>query len=457
MHYIRKYYRKFLAGPQWMPEPLFAVRLSRIYRSAIMMAFVWCMGWYERIFSRPARILLIVFIVSALFSMFSVEGTALFIIMSMVSGAVADWIAGTLFMPRLQLIRRLPARAVCGIPFTLSYKIKNKRKYFPALDLLAEPYSMGRDFLRPDGLEYFSLPANGERDVTVRLTPTHRGICPLPCAMVESSFPFNIFKHSQSAGGDREPLLVHPAYRDMKHLLIHSAGHREQRPRNTAHKNQSGESLNFNGCREYQIGDSPRRIHWVASAKRNKLVVKEFQQENMASAAVFLDSGDPITAAGCFTWKRLYKEATRDIASDVKKDAEALISLGASVVYSLISNNVYISHFSWGATVYPCSMNGSPKDHLPRILDTLAVVTPERKNPVPEMMNAVHELRREIEELYLVLLRYDDEIHNWIMSLKANKMHVSCILLTHNPPTDLPREVICIKPGEVFADREDGQ
>ena len=104
-----------------------------------MMAFVWCMGWYERIFSRPARILLIVFIVSALFSVFSVEGTALFIIMSMVSGAVADLIAGTLFMPRLQLTRRLPARAVCGVPFTVLYKIKNKRKYLPGLDLLAEP------------------------------------------------------------------------------------------------------------------------------------------------------------------------------------------------------------------------------------------------------------------------------------------------------------------------------
>jgi hypothetical protein len=142
---------------------------------------------------------------------------------------------------------------------------------------------------------------------------------------------------------------------------------------------------------------------------------------------------------------------------DVKKDAEALISLGASVVYSLISNNVYISHFSWGATVYPCSMNGSPKDHLPRILDTLAVVTPERKNPVPEMMNAVHELRREIEELYLVLQRYDDEIHNWTMTLKANKMQVRCILLSNTPPDDLLQDVICIKPGDVLSNREGGQ
>ncbi len=440
-----------------MPEPLFAIRLSRIHRSSLMMAFVWCMGWYERIFSRPARILLIVFIVSALFSVFSVEGTALFIIMSMVSGAVADLIAGTLFMPRLQLTRRLPARAVCGVPFTVLYKIKNKRKYLPGLDLLAEPYSMGRDFLRPDGLEYFSLPANGERDITVRLTPTHRGICPLPCAIVESSFPFNIFKHAQSAGGDREQLLVHPAYQEMKHLLLHSAGRREQAPRNTARKSQAGESLNFNGCREYQQGDSPRRIHWMATAKRNKLVVKEFQQENMASAAVFLDSGDPITAAGNFTWKRLYKEATRDVASDVKKETEALISLGASIVYTLVSNNVHISHLSWGGHVHPCSMNGSPKDHLPQILDTLAMVTPERKNPVPEILVAVNELRREIEELYLVLQRYDDEIHNWIISLKANKMQVRCILLSNTPPDDLPQDVICLKPGDVLSNREGGQ
>lgn len=453
--FTKKYYRKFLAGPQWMPEPLFAIRLSRIYRSALMMGFVWCMGWYERIFSRPARILLIVFIVSALFSLFSVEGTALFIIMSMLSGAVADLIAGTLFKPRLKLERRLPARAVCGMPFTILYKVTNRRIYLPALDLLAEPYSMGRDFIRPDGLEYFSVPAGADREITLQLTPTHRGICPLPCAMVESSFPFNIFKHAQCAGGEREQLLVHPAYREMKQLLLHSAGRRERRPRNMTRKNRSGESLDFNGCREYQIGDSPRRIHWMATAKRNKLVVKEFQQETMASAAVFLDSRDPMSAAGNFTWRRLYKEATRDITSDVKKDTEALISLGASVVYSLISSGVHISHYSWGGTVFPCSMNGSPKDHLPEILDTLAVVKAERKNPLPEMIHAVHELHREIEELYLVMQRYDDEIHNWIMSLRANKMQVRCILLSNTAPADLPPDVICLKTGEVLSAGEE--
>ena len=452
---VKKLHRNFLAGPPWMAEPLFAERINRIYRSSLLMTFVWCMGWYERIFSRPARILLIVFIVSSLFSLFSTEGTALFIIMCMLSAALADGITGTLFSPRLEIIRHLPRRGVCGIPFTVSYKIKNKRKFLPALDLLAEPYSMNRDFQRSDGMEYFSISAGTERNISVRLTPLHRGICTLPCAMVESCFPFNIFKHAQRCGG-KEQLLVHPAYQEMKFLLMNSTnGQGEQRLRNVqSNGNHSGESLNFSGCREYQNGDSPRRIHWMATARRNKLVVKEFQQEQLSTAAVFLDSHHPMQSAGNFTWKRLYKEAARDITTDINRETEALLSLGASLCYTLVSSGVHISHYSWGSTLHRCSLNGSPADHLPEILDTLSIAQAERKNPLPEMMNAIDRLQREIEEIYLILQRYDDDIHNWIASLRAKRINVRCILLSNEKHSNLPGDVIQLSIKDVISRQE---
>ena len=440
-----------------MPEPLFATRINRFYRSALLMAFVWCMGWYERIFSRPARILLIVFLVSMVFSLFSTEGTALFIIMSMLSGALADLIAGTVFLPRLGITRRIPRRGICGIPLSINYNIKNKRKHFPALDLLAEPYSMGRDFQRTDALEYFSIPAGGERDITVRLTPLHRGLCPLPCAMVESSFPFNIFKHAQRTG-EKETLLVHPAYREMKSLLMHrSNGHGERRALQNnifTGNHAAGENLNFNGCREYQPGDPPRRIHWMATAKRNKLVVKEFQQEQLPTAAVFLDSFHPMQTAGTFSWRRLYKEAVRVITTDVNRDTEALLSLGASLVYTLISSGVYISHYSWGGNVHLCPLNGQPADHLPEILDTFAFAEAERKDPLPQMIDATGKMQRELEELYLVLQRYDDEIHNWIAALKARKIQVRCILLSNEKFNGLPPDVIHLTIQDILGKQE---
>jgi len=40
----------------------------------------------------------------------------------------------------------------------------------------------------------------------------------------------------------------------------------------------SGDSHEFFGVREYKRGDSVKRIHWLSTAKKNKLIVKEFEK-----------------------------------------------------------------------------------------------------------------------------------------------------------------------------------
>jgi len=44
------------------------------------------------------------------------------------------------------------------------------------------------------------------------------------------------------------------------------------------------------GVREYVPGDALKRIHWPSSAKKNKLIVKEFEQNPQASVWVLLDA-----------------------------------------------------------------------------------------------------------------------------------------------------------------------
>lgn len=44
------------------------------------------------------------------------------------------------------------------------------------------------------------------------------------------------------------------------------------------------------GVREYVPGDALKRIHWPSSAKKNKLIVKEFEQNPQASIWLFLDA-----------------------------------------------------------------------------------------------------------------------------------------------------------------------
>jgi uncharacterized protein (DUF58 family) len=48
------------------------------------------------------------------------------------------------------------------------------------------------------------------------------------------------------------------------------------------------------GVREYDRGDSLNRIHWPTTARREKLMVKEFEQDPQADIYIFLDSQDGI-------------------------------------------------------------------------------------------------------------------------------------------------------------------
>ena len=84
----------------------------------------------------------------------------------------------------------------------------------------------------------------------------------------------------------------------------------------------------------------------------------------------------------------------------------------------------------------------------------MSLAQAERKNPLPEMMNAIDRLQRELEEIYLILQRYDDDIHNWIASLRAKRINVQCILLSNEKHSNLPGDVIQLSVKDVISRQE---
>ncbi|HEX2979427.1 MAG TPA: DUF58 domain-containing protein [Anaerolineaceae bacterium] len=51
------------------------------------------------------------------------------------------------------------------------------------------------------------------------------------------------------------------------------------------------------GVREYVFGDSLNRIHWQSTARRDRLMVKEFEQDPQADVWIFIDAQQSIQAA----------------------------------------------------------------------------------------------------------------------------------------------------------------
>ena len=60
---------------------------------------------------------------------------------------------------------------------------------------------------------------------------------------------------------------------------------------------RSAQQMEYHGLRDYRSGDSPRWIHWRTSARRGKLMVKEFEQQNEQDLAILVDPWLPRTKA----------------------------------------------------------------------------------------------------------------------------------------------------------------
>jgi uncharacterized protein (DUF58 family) len=113
-----------------------------------------------------------------------------------------------------------------------------------------------------------------------------RGVFALGPTVMASGDPFGMFPISITLPA-RESLLVYP-------LMFHI-----QTFPNPAGLLPGGEALrrrthqvtpNAAGVREYAPGDAMNRIHWPSTARRNRLIVKEFELDPLAEVWLFLDA-----------------------------------------------------------------------------------------------------------------------------------------------------------------------
>lgn len=115
---------------------------------------------------------------------------------------------------------------------------------------------------------------------------TQRGVFSLGPTVLASGDLFGLFPISRSLPA-QEALLVYPMMVDIREFP------------NPAGLLPGGEALrrrthqvtpNASGVREYMPGDALNRIHWTSTARRNRLMVKEFELDPLAEVWIFLDA-----------------------------------------------------------------------------------------------------------------------------------------------------------------------
>lgn len=128
-------------------------------------------------------------------------------------------------------------------------------------------------------------------------TPTlKRGIYEMESIELSSGFPFGLawWRRSTEITRDKKgaklKLTVYPKCEALKgYFLIKLQGLTARIGLLVSTFALLNKSTIIRGIREYRIGDSPRHIHWPSSAKQGKLLVKEFDSEQLPAYSLFLD------------------------------------------------------------------------------------------------------------------------------------------------------------------------
>lgn len=123
------------------------------------------------------------------------------------------------------------------------------------------------------------------RSYLARTRLTDRGVFPLGPSTLISGDLFGLFQVERSVPSE-DSLLVYPMLVDVRGF----PGPPGLLPGGEALRRRTAQiTSNAAGVRDYAPGDPLNRIHWVSTARRNQLIVKEFELDPLAEVWIFLD------------------------------------------------------------------------------------------------------------------------------------------------------------------------
>lgn len=125
--------------------------------------------------------------------------------------------------------------------------------------------------------------------LTYRLLPDQRGRHAFGQPYLRINSPLTLWKRTCRIG----PASAVKVFPDFSQLLGHtlSATDRRAPAAGAIRRRRRGEGTDFMQLREYRNGDSMRSIDWKATARRNKPISREYQEERDQQVVFLLDTG----------------------------------------------------------------------------------------------------------------------------------------------------------------------
>ena len=149
----------------------------------------------------------------------------------------------------------------------------------------------------------------------------------------------------------------------------------------------SGGDGEFYGLRSYRAGDTLRWIHWRTSAKRNELLVRQFERDEKQSLIAVLD---------------LYQEPKSPVEADVLDQA---IEIFATLVTQIVQRDKSLATVSILDHQPSLIYRSKSLQQLNLVLDRLAIATTGKADLLLESMRAIAQRNSASEPILVISTR----------------------------------------------------
>lgn len=338
--------------------------------------------------------------------------------------------------PRISLTAQMPTRIEAGQTLSVEIDVRALRPLFDAT-LLPRRLPPAIDAVPPDGVPITALRDGETQRAHLGLYCARRGAYVLRGFRVQTAFPFGLLRAYTAVPGEY-PLLVLPRFSRLTQMTLPLR--RSDQPGGAALSSAREEAMEFLGDREWRDGDSIRDIDWRATARLDRLVVREFREEYFHRLALVLD--------------------TQARAGRASAAFEAAVSLCASAADFAARSGYALEMLAVGSVVHDLSGEQNLAT-AGRVLDILATVMPiSHAGSVPASPNIAESLGR-VSVTIGVFLDWDSGRRALADKVQREGTALKIIIVRDGPCTVDPADdearfggIVCVSPAQVEAGLE---
>ncbi|MBV6497210.1 MAG: DUF58 domain-containing protein [Acidobacteria bacterium ACB1] len=325
-------------------------------------------------------ILVLVLVVG--FSAWNTGNNLLFIVLSvMLAAMTVGFAVGWLALRKLEIRIRFPETIYAQEAFPITLELTNGKRTFPAFSIVAEVRGKERETIEDadeireafpafiakrlleaphtnltlDHIAY--IPHRGMAERRVSHTFPQRGRFKISDFELSTGFPFGFVRHRRRLAANEADILIFPrrSSENPKVEITSAFGSRE--PLKTR---GAGDDLLF--LRDYEAADDLRRIDWKATARTQRITVREFAGEADARVRILIGGFAPSNDGPSLRERLAGKVA-------IHPEFEAAVSFAAAMLTELEASGVEFSLAIGEEDLPP----GTSRSHLFDCLSVLAL------------------------------------------------------------------------------------